>query len=171
MILEKEIRSKIQQDYLFISGKIKINSTYFIEKIEESIKTSGMEFTTNVKGFMTPWDYFVGDDKFLEVLLPIMDKLDEYGLLKFEIKEAWGLKEGFGQFTMIHNHLPCYLSGVLYLNDHNQKLEFTDINTFITPEEGRFVVFSSFLNHKAKRNTVEKPKYAIAFNCHNMDLV
>jgi hypothetical protein len=171
MILDKEIRSKILQDYLFISGKVKINQSYFIEKIEQSIKTSGMEFTTNVKGYMTPWDYFVGDDKFLEVLLPVFDKLDEYKLLKYELKEAWGLKEGWAHFTTIHNHLPCYLSGVLYLNDHPQKLDFPDINESIIPEEGRFVMFSSFLNHKAKRNVIEKAKYAIAFNCHNMDLV
>ena len=57
------------------------------------------------------------------------------------------------------------------MNDHPQKLDFPDINESITPEEGRFVMFSSFLNHKAKRNVVEKAKYAIAFNCHNMDLV
>lgn len=171
MILEKEIRSKILQDYLFISGKIKINSTYFINKIDSFVENSNYNFNTNVKGFMTSWDFFVGDDNFLEVLIPIMDKLDEYGLLKFEIKEAWGLREGFAQFTREHNHLPSYLSGVLYLNDHPQKLEFTDINESIVPEEGRFVIFSSFLNHKAKRNTIERCKYAIAFNCANMDTV
>lgn len=171
MDLDKEIHSKIEQNYILISGKLKIDSQYFINKIEQSIVESDMHFKTNVKGYMTPWKYFVGDDKFLEVLIPILDKLDTYKLLKYELTEAWGLKEGWAHHTVIHNHLPSYLSGVLYLNNHPQKLEFPDINQSITPEEGRVVIFSSFLNHLAHRNTVEKPKYAIAFNCENRDMV
>lgn len=171
MILDKEIRSQVLQNYLLVSGLLNIDSTYFIKKIEDSIINSKFNFVTNVKGYMTPWDYFVGDDNFLKTIIPILDKLDEYKLLRYELNEAWGLKEEWAHYTKEHNHLPAYLSGVLYLNDHPQELIFTDINISITPEKGRFVVFSSFLNHKTKRNRTDIPKYAISFNCANRDFV
>ena len=63
-----------------------------------------------------------------------------------------------------HTHEPSYLSGVLYLNDHYQKLYFPEINQEITPKPGRFVIFSSFLQHQTKRNIKHKSKYAISFN-------
>ena len=78
--------------------------------------------------------------------------------------EAWGLKEGYGQRTTKHDHLPNYLSGVLYLNNHKQKLLFDEIKQEVKPEEGKFVLFSSFLKHKAERNLSREIKYAIAFN-------
>ena len=78
--------------------------------------------------------------------------------------ESWGLIEKFGDYTKRHTHGPNYISGILYLNDHHQKLYFPEINQEITPEKGRFVLFSSFLVHHTKRNTQKKEKYAISFN-------
>ena len=58
MDLDKEIHSKIEQNYILSSGKLKIDSQYIINKIEQSIVESDMHFKTNVKGHMTPWKYF-----------------------------------------------------------------------------------------------------------------
>ena len=63
-----------------------------------------------------------------------------------------------------------YLSGVLYLHDHSQKLYFPDIKQEITPTTGRFVLFSSFLNHYTKRNLEDKEKYAISFNFKSVSI-
>ena len=85
-------------------------------------------------------------------------------LERFTLTDSWGLIEKFGDYTKQHHHLPSYLSGVLYLHDHSQKLYFPDIKQEITPTTGRFVLFSSFLNHYTKRNLEHKDKYAISFN-------
>jgi hypothetical protein len=41
---------------------------------------------------------------------------------------------------------------------------FPEIDQTVKPEEGRFVIFSSFLKHEAKRNPIIIPKYGISFN-------
>ena len=80
------------------------------------------------------------------------------------LKEAWGIKESFGGYTKEHCHLPSYLSGSIYLNDHDQKIYFPDIKKEIKPRKGTFVLFSSFLKHYTNRNNTNKSKYALAFN-------
>ena len=60
--INKEIHSKIYQDYIFIVGSLKFNYKYFISKIEEGIKeNSSLNFRTNVEGYMTSWNYFNED--------------------------------------------------------------------------------------------------------------
>ena len=164
MILEKEIITNIQKEVMFLVGKIKVNNKYFIDKIEEGIKNSHNNFTTNVVGFMTSWDYFCNDKEFIRLLVPILDKIDQNKFIRnYSLKEAWGLKEGFSHQTKEHDH-PEYLSGVIYLNNHTQELVFPQINQKVKPEKGKFVVFSSELRHKTNRNNSDKDKYALSFN-------
>jgi hypothetical protein len=66
--------------------------------------------------------------------------------------------------TRRYDHEPAYLSGVIYLNDHGQILEFPELKRFVKPEKGKFVLFSSCLKHKAARSFFIDPKYAISFN-------
>jgi hypothetical protein len=163
MKIKKEIHSQLPQDYLFITGTTNIDCKYFIEKIEEGIKTSNANFKTYVKGFMTNYNYFKNDFNFLKALLPIFDLIDK-DRPNWELADAWGIKEGFSHYTQEHNHRPLYLSGVIYLNKHNQKLIFPQINEEITPNVGKFVIFSGFLNHRTPRNTTKKNKYALSWN-------
>jgi hypothetical protein len=167
--INKEIHSKIYQDYIFIVGSLKFNYKYFISKIEGGIKeNSSLNFRTNVEGYMTSWNYFNEDFQFRIILCEIFDKLDSIKFIKsYNFCECWGLKEGIGNRTKLHAHLPNYISGVIYLNDHSQKLYFPEINEEITPEEGKIVIFSSFLNHKTDRNIFNKPKYALSFNLNH----
>lgn len=164
MNLEKEIITKIQKEVIFLVGKIKINSQYFIDKIEEGIQNSKNNFNTNVIGYMTEWNYFCNDKEFIKLLMPILDKIDQNKFIRnYYLKEAWGLKEGFSHQTKEHDH-PAYLSGVIYLNNHTQELIFSQINQKVTPEKGKFVIFSSELKHMTNRNNSNKNKYAISFN-------
>jgi ectoine hydroxylase-related dioxygenase (phytanoyl-CoA dioxygenase family) len=67
----------------------------------------------------------------------------------------------------MHDHFGCYVSGAIYLNSHDQLLEFPEINEKVKPEIGSFVIFTSFLKHGCKRNLTNKTKYGISFNIVN----
>ena len=167
MEIQKEIKSKIERDYFFIEGKIDLDCEYFINKIEEGIKDSSIPIgKTNIKGEMTSWEYFLKDKKFFHILIRIIDYIEELKLVhhKFSIQSAWGVKAAFGEYSQEHDHLPAIISGVIYLNDHSQKLYFPEIKNEIIPQCGKFVLFSSFLNHYTKRNIIDENKYAISFN-------
>ena len=168
MHIEKEIKSKIERDYFFIEGNLDIDSEYFINKIEEGVKDSSLSYKTNVKGHHTEWNFFLKDKNFATIVCKIVDCIEELDLInkRFRIREAWGLKEGFGDHTQLHDHAPSCISGTIYLNNHSQKLYFPDIKREVIPQCGKFVLFSSFLNHYTKRNSTDENKYAIAFNFH-----
>jgi hypothetical protein len=166
MIIDKEIVSKIPTEYVFTTGIVDIDSRYFKKKIDQGVQTSTINYTTNVYGKHTEWKFFNSDEKFCIVLFQLIDHLETLNidLEKFSLWDAWGLKEGFGDYTKRHHHDSFYFSGVLYLDNHDQTLFFPDIKQEITPKKGRFVVFSSFLEHYTKRNMKHKEKYAISFN-------
>ena len=166
IIVDKEIISKIPRTYIFTTGILDIDSKYLKKRIDEGIQTSSLNYATNVYGKHTEWNFFNKEKKFEVLLLQIIDHLEdlEVPLDKFYLHEAWGIIEKFGDYTKPHDHGAFYLSGVLYLNDHYQKLYFPEINQEITPQKGRFVIFSSFLMHYTKRNIRHKDKYAISFN-------
>ena len=166
MKILKEIVSKVPRDYIFISGTFDIDSQYFKKRIEEGIKTSTLNYKTNVVGKHTAWQFFNRDDKFMVLLLQMIDHLESLNtnLDTFHLAESWGLIEKFGDYTKKHHHAPAYLSGVLYLNDHSQKLHFPEIKQEVTPKKGGFVIFSAFLLHYTQRNLKHKDKYAISFN-------
>ena len=166
MKIQQEILSKIERDYFFIAGTIDIDANYFINKIEEGIKYSSLNFKTNVVGQMTEWNFFKEDKKFIDIIFKFLDYLDNNKIAKkaYFLRGAWGIKESFGGYTKEHDHFPSYLSGSLYLNNHSQKLYFPDIKKEIEPKKGTFVLFSSFLKHYTNRNNTNKSKYALAFN-------
>jgi len=166
MKIDKEIVSKIPRDYLFVSGLLDLDAKYFKKRIDEGVKTSNLNYKTNVYGKQTEWSFFKKDKEFMVLLFQIIDHLEalKIDLQRFFLNSCWGIIEGIGEHTRRHHHEPEYLSGVLYLNAHPQKLYLPDIQQEITPEIGRFAVFSSFLSHYTKRNLIEKEKYAISFN-------
>ena len=171
MEIQKEIKSKIERDYFFIEGTVDLDAKYFINKIEEGIKDSPLNYKTNVKGKMTDWNFFRGDKKFIDIMLKFLDYLDRNNTAKERsiLHEAWGVKEGFGDYTQAHDHLPCYLSGSIYLHSHSQKLYFPEIKKELEPKKGTFVLFPSFLKHYTTRNDTDKNKYALAFNFAYVD--
>jgi hypothetical protein len=169
MIVDKEIVSKILKDYIFITGGFDIDPKYFKKRIDEGVKKSNLNYATNVVGNHTSWTFFNKDEKFGILLLQMIDHLESLNidLERFNLVDSWGIIEKFGEYTKRHHHNPMYLSGILYLNDHSQKLYFPDIKQEITPKRGRFALFSSFLSHYTKRNLEHHAKYAISFNFKN----
>ena len=167
MEVDKVIKSKIERDYFFVTGQFNnLDTGYFINRIEEGIEAKdNLNFQTNVVGKHTSFKYFTMDEEFLRLICQFIDFVDINNITRsgYCIQDAWGVKEEFGMFSKLHNHVPCYMSGVLYLNEHENKLYFPDINEEITPKAGKFGLFSSFLNHRTKRN-LGKVRYCIAFN-------
>ena len=166
MIIEKEIISKTLRDYIFTTGILDVNPKYFKKRIEEGVKHSTINYKTNVHGQHTEWKFFNKDEQFGILVLQMIDYIESLNikLHGFYLADAWGLIEKFGDYTEKHNHDSCYISGVLYFNDHHQQLLFPEIKEEVTPKTGRFVLFSSFLTHHTKRNLKHKDKYAISFN-------
>ena len=165
--MKKKIISKIEQPYLFFKGKFnKINTKYFINKIEEGCKANdNNSFRTNIIGEMTNYIYFNKDLEFLKLIWQIFDMVDEVERnIKYFLVESWGVKNSISHYTKNHRHRGCFFSGVIYLNKHSQKLNFPEINETLQPDIGSFAIFSSFLEHGCKRNQTEKIKYGLSFN-------
>jgi|TARA_R100001594_G_scaffold54549_2_gene88102 hypothetical protein len=166
MKIEKEIVSKLPREYLFVSGILDLDAKYFKRRIDEGVKASTINYQTNVYGRHTEWEFFNKDKEFNILLFQMIDYLETLtmDLQRFYLRNAWGLIEGLGEYTQKHHHEPNYISGAIYINDHPQKLYFPEIKQEILPTKGKFVMFSSFLNHHTKRNIVDKEKYGISFN-------
>ena len=166
MEIVKEIKSKIDQDYFFIKGNINIDSEYFIEKIKKGCsEKDNMNFKTNIIGSQTSWQYFNKDLKFNKILFKFLDYIDlNFSLPNYTLVDAWGFECSLGSRTITHDHFPSLISGVIYLNEHSQLLEFKDINQTVKPEKGSFALFSGFLKHGCFRNKQDAAKYGLSFN-------
>ena len=100
-------------------------------------------------------------------MVQFFDFLEKQSLIKnkeCDLYSSWGNKMGFGSRTLSHDHLPSVVSGVIYLNDHNQKLIFKEIEEEVIPKKGSFALFSPILKHHCTRNYTNKIKYGISFN-------
>jgi len=172
MIISKEINKNIAREYLFIKGTLDIDSEYFIEEIKKVCHSNSdlnLNFETNVKGLMTKWDYFAKNNNFKKAIEPIIKFLDKnYTFPEFYIKDAWGIEIRPHEKTVFHNHHESIWSGIIYLNQCDQPLEFPEIGQEIKPEKGSFGIFSSFLNHGCKRNNDNISKFGISFNAYEL---
>lgn len=136
-----------------------------IDKIEEKLKESKYHFKTNVLGLMTEWTAFVKEPIMQEILnLTIDDVKFDQPKHKYELYDAWGLKLEKGHQTKEHSHKEAELSGILYLSDVDQLLEFPKLKIKVKPTVGKLVIFSGLLRHSAAINKEDTPKYAISFN-------
>ena len=65
MKLKNITQDKVKVDYLLIEGFLDINSEYFIKEIEKGIiRNDNNNFNTNVRGYMTSYEYFNNDKNF-----------------------------------------------------------------------------------------------------------
>jgi hypothetical protein len=166
MVINKHIQRKVDLEFFFAQGKIDINCKSLINKIKKGFKAeNNLNYKTNVKDKMTSFDYFKNDKEFLNILAPMIKYVDTYANFpKYLLKDAWGFQSSTGAETIKHDHRGNEWSGVLYLNDHEQTLDFNEINIKIKPEPGGFALFSSFLSHEAKQHSFSNTKFGISFN-------
>ena len=139
-----------------------VDTDYFINKIESNIDKELCN-ATNVKGSMTSWKLFLEDKKFTNILKTAYEqnKID-FGLNTF-LESAWGIKMEKNEKTILHNHGENFVSGILYLNDCNNKIIFPEIETVIQVKKNNLLFFSAILQHYTE-TIKEGVRYAIAFN-------
>ena len=176
MIIDTHLERKMLRKYFFIVGTIKdINDKYFIKKInKEILKDNAQNYVTNIKGKMTFWDSFLNDPEFRKLFSQFRHYVDSNSIFNdryYKLKDAWGYVIGKKGQTLFHDHLPNVWSGAIYLNDHNQTLDFPELDISVKPEKGRFILFSSFLNHGCKISNINKLKYGLSFNCEDYNSV
>jgi hypothetical protein len=166
--INKYIEKEINIPIFFSECSIDITDTkdYFISKIEESINSKeNNNHKTNVKGKMTPWNFFVNDQNFHKILDKGVEQIGNFiKLRKSYLKDAWGIKIEKGNETLFHNHDECKFSGILYLNNTELPIYFPQLDINIVPKMGTFLLFSAILNHGTNVNKSEQAKYAIPFN-------
>jgi len=163
MKVYKYIKAKTEVDYFFVKGHLDIDPGYYIKKIEEA---PHFDHKSNILGLMTEWNYFIKDKMFFkQIMIPILDLLQEEDFdHPYLPAEAWGFKEGFSEYTREHTHRPCFLSGVIMLNEHPQSLMFNDLKEKLDSKPGNFCIFSSFIKHGNKINSIDEPRYGLSFN-------
>jgi len=169
MFISKEVNRKFNKEYFFLKGKINIESDYFIEKIKNSCSSDkNLNFKTNVKGLMTPWQFFSNDKKFLDVVKLFVNYIDDnYNNSNYHLDSAWGFEIRPHEKTIYHAHNEAKWCGVIYLNNCEQPLNFPEIKEHIKPETGAFALFSPFLIHGCERNSDNNSKFCISFNMYD----
>lgn len=168
MKIEKIIKSKLEQDYIFVKGNIDIDTDYFIKKIEEGIyDKTNRNFETNLKSGMTSFDYFKKDKEFFKILLKMNDFLDDLigqDVTPYGLQAAWGFRQDFSHYSKFHHHMPSFISGAIMLNSHTQHLLFPEIKEKLEAEPGNFALFSAIIKHGNRRNDTDEPRYGLSFN-------
>lgn len=162
-----KIKKEIIQKTLFIETHLEADYQYFINNINIGIKDSPQNFTTNVIGFMTPWNYFKENKKFLEqIAIPTFNLLDddEELTIRWQLGNCWGIKQCKSNYTRIHNHIQSAYSCVFYLNDNDNNLIFPQLDREVTPKKGKLIIFNGFLNHRTRRMIEDTERFSIAFN-------
>ena len=166
MEIQKHFNRKVLQEYFFIEGTIDIDCDYFITKIKEGVnQQNALNYKTNINGKMTSWIYFNEDIHFIEIMQKFNNYVDDnYNIQKYYLLDSWGFCVGKNEHTKFHSHTRCLWSGVIYLNDSDQTLDFPQINIKVKPEKGKFALFSSFLEHGCKKNLNDSFKWGLSFN-------
>ena len=168
--IEKQVEKRIQYPVHFYQMTLQIEDKdlkYLISKIDENLKyTNKWSYATNVKGDMTHWTFFNNDPVFEKYFLKGFGALDEQNCaVSVIMKESWGIRIKKGDFTKYHDHIPSYVSGILYLSKSDQFLNIPQINVKTKPDVGKFMVWTGLLRHGTDEKNNSDVKYAIPFNC------
>lgn len=168
MQINKHIERTIEQKVFLFEMNFDISKykDKFIEDIEKGIQdNSNYNYKTNVKGKMTNWQYFTKNNEFINIVQLGANQIKECLFLKDSVLvSAWGIKIDKGDKTIYHSHNEATYSGILYLNDCDNLLDFPELRIKIKPREGTFLFFSSSLQHGTEINKSDISKYAIPFN-------
>jgi hypothetical protein len=162
-----KIKTEILKKIVLIETHLNADYDYFIENINYGIENSPQNFTTNVKGFMTPWNFFCKDEKFLEeIAIPTFNIIeDDKELIEpWELAECWGIKQNKSHYTKLHNHGNSVYSCIFYLNDHDNNLIIPELDKEIVPKKGKLVIFTGSLYHRTRRIINNESRYALVFN-------
>jgi hypothetical protein len=126
---------------------------------------------TNVKATMTDWN--INSHEISNLKNYIIDFLNsKYPFVlarnkKFQFNSFWGNIYRKDEFALEHNHLFNTFSIVYFLKvkRSDSPLIFLPSHTKITPNEGSFIIFPSYLNHKVpKHNSKDSVRITLSGN-------
>jgi hypothetical protein len=167
-MLKKLILKPINIDCFLIELRLNVKDVKdtLINDIEKGVLLKDNNNNiTNVKGQMTSWKYFNNNKDFHKILDVAFDEIKKnINLKKSYLIDSWGIIINKGDNTDLHNHSGSMYSGIVYLNDSEQPINFPQYNLNIVPKEGTFLFFSSFLDHGVNTHKYNNIKYAIPFN-------
>ena len=166
MDVEVKIKS-LEVDHFILTGEIKdydlINRLK--EKIKEKVKTSNLNYKTNVKGLFTGFKAFVEDEDFHKFVQSIKKEIITICKKNFYITDAWGniyFKDGE---AIIHNHDGNdSFCGIMYLTEGGPGTYFPQFNMNVNEKIGKFVLFHQLLDHEVKKIDKDIERITIAFN-------
>ena len=125
---------------------------------------------TNVKATMTEWN--IDSFEILNLKNYILDFLNsQYFFVnkrnqKFSFINIWGNIYRNGDYTIEHDHLFSTFSIVYFLksNIKDSPLIFLPFQTNIEPEEGKIVIFPSYIRHEVPEHTSNDTRITLSGN-------
>jgi hypothetical protein len=125
---------------------------------------------SNVKNYYTsPYDSHLQStklDPLCNLVLKLSSFITENALqqkLDFKIVNCWGSIYHPGDFTVLHNHWPCFFSAVVYLDaDADSAPLILDNQLCVLAERSKMVLFPGWLDHEVPPTKTQRT--VIAFN-------
>ena len=151
-----ERHNKIKKKLLNLIKEIPQNT---IKEAEDNISHSDYYLSRNFK--RNYLDYFYENiNEHMQMLCNIFHSQT------WSIKSSWFQQYCKGDSHGWHNHGESQFAGIYYLEmpDKSMTTEFLN-KTEVIVKEGDILIFPSYLYHRSKKNSLEKRKTVIAFNC------
>jgi len=127
-----------------------------------------MDNYTNVKGGMTDWKHFIGNNLFEDFFTFLINKhqtshpdLFAYFLERSVIIDAWGNEIKKGDSLEFHDHRQYH--AILYLTD-GADLILPELNISITPKAGDYYVFPPMVRHGFDKHKNDVTRYSLVCN-------
>ena len=141
------------------------------KEVLTKVKTSKLNYKTNVQGLFTGFNTLVGNIDFHnfwnEIQTEIKIATQE---IPFSLHDAWGNVLKKNEFVESHSHKGINgFSGILYLTENGPGTYFSQYDKTIEEKIGRFVLFEPFLQHEVKKVENEIERVSIAFNCRYLN--
>jgi len=151
-----ERHNKIKKKLLNLIKEIPQNT---IKEAEDNISHSDYYLPRNFK--RNYLDYFYENiNEHMQMLCNI------FYSKTWSIKSSWFQQYCKGDSHGWHNHGESSFAGIYYLEmpDKSMTTEFLN-KAEVVVKEGDILIFPSYLYHRSKKNSLEKRKTVIAFNC------
>ena len=162
-----------------------------LEYIKDYRDAYDSEQVSNIGGYQSASDihedvnFKSNCDGLWSIISPIAqhigDSFAEHGFpsTTLSLTNMWFNVNGKGNWNIEHTHPHCFYSGVIWIkaeegmgglamkSPHEHGLYgMTNTVWTIEPEEGRVMLFPSFLPHSVTANTTDEERISISFNLH-----
>ncbi len=130
---------------------------------------------TNVRAQHTEWDWQKNHTQVIKfkgwILNEVKTHFPNFSMLneknsEIRINNFWGNIYNKGDYAKSHNHLPCYVSFAYFLKTkwYHSSLVFSDKGEKVRPQDGRIVIFPSFLRHHVEKHRFADQRITLSGN-------